>query len=100
MSILLGGIIGRIFLNQKNKSDNLETIAFTNDNVVNENFIKKLNLDTDTSVKDTKILKIDALDTKNISINSQGNSVEITGRQIIKNFDLKDVSINFLKLRM
>ena len=88
-------MVGDFFKSKKNKSDNLETIAFTNDNVVNENFIKKLNLDTDTSVKDTKILKIDALDTKNISINSQGNSVEITGRQIIKNFDLKDVSINF-----
>ena len=88
-------MVGNFFKSKKNKSDNLETIAFTNDNVVNENFIKKLNLDSNTSVKDTKILKIDALDTKNISINSQGNSVEIAGRQFIKNFDLKDVSINF-----
>ena len=80
-------MVGNFFKSKKNKSDNLETIAFTNDNVVNENFIKKLNLDSDTRVKDTKILKIDALNTKNISINSQGNPVEIAGKQFTKNFD-------------
>ena len=43
-------MVSNFFKSKKNKSDNLETIAFTNDNVVNENFIKKLNLDCSSSI--------------------------------------------------
>ena len=73
-------MVSSLFKSKKNTNTDLETIAFTNDSFVNEKFIKKLNLDTYTSIKQTKILKIDILKTKNISINSQGNSVEIKGR--------------------